>query len=83
MREKLIKLIAEGHIKVILDFKGVTYIDSSGLATLIEMFQRFKKTNGSMVFVNMGDKINNLFEITKIDMFFSVYNSQEDALNSF
>ena len=36
-----------------------------------------------MVFVNMADKINNLFEIPKIDMLFSVYNSQEDALNSF
>ena len=56
-----LRKIFEGFIrnnekKVIVDFTSVSYIDSSGLATLIEMFQRLKKIGGHMRLANMSQK---------------------------
>lgn len=47
LRKAFDDLIKRNQLKVIVDFDRVTYIDSSGLAILIEMFQRLKKAGGA------------------------------------
>ncbi len=68
-------------IKFIVNFQDVTYVDSSGLATLIEMMQRLKKNQGTMYLVGMSEKINNLFEITKLSKLFKIYPTKEEAVS--
>jgi anti-sigma B factor antagonist len=69
--------------KVVIDFAEVPYIDSSGLATLIELFQRLKKNNGALRICCVSDKVKNIFEITKLHRLFEVYSDQESALENF
>jgi anti-sigma B factor antagonist len=83
LRKAFDGLISKGEKKVIVDFSAVTYIDSSGLATLIEMFQRLKKINGRLRFCNMEQKIKNVFEITKLHKLFDIADSRENALKDF
>lgn len=82
MRKLFDDLIAKKASKIIVNFKKVSYIDSSGLATLIEMMQRLKKNQGLMCLVEMSDKIRSLFEITKLDKLFKIYRTQEEALTA-
>src|SRR4030042_5553608 len=58
---------------VVIDFSAVPYIDSSGLATLIELFQRLKKVNGKMRICCVPEKVRNVFEVTKLHKIFEVY----------
>lgn len=83
MRKKFEELIKNNVIKVIVNFQQVNYIDSSGLATIIEMLQRLKKVQGELRLTNMSEKIKNLFEITKIDKLFQMYPNEQEALKSF
>ena len=83
LRKAFDGLIAKSEKKVIIDFSAVTYIDSSGLATLIEMFQRLKKIGGRLRFSNMDQKIKNVFEITKLHKLFEIFDTQELALKDF
>ena len=69
--------------KVIVNFSDVGYIDSSGLATLIELFQRLKKIDGKLRICDMQEKVKNVFEITKLHKLFEIYDSQEMALEGF
>lgn len=69
--------------KVIFDFSFVPYIDSSGLATLIEMFQRLKKVNGTLRLCSMSEKIKNIFELTKLHKLFEILDTREAALKDF
>lgn len=71
------------ELKVLIDFSGVSYIDSSGLATLIEMFQRLKKIGGHMRFSCMDQKIRNIFEITKLHKLFEIFETRDAALREF
>ncbi|MFH1655101.1 MAG: STAS domain-containing protein [Candidatus Omnitrophota bacterium] len=83
MREKFDELIKNNISKIIINFQDVSYIDSSGLATVIEMLQRLKKSQGQLRLSNLSEKLKNLFEITKIDKLFQMYSSEEDALKDF
>ena len=80
LRKTFNELLEKGSTKVVVNFEKVAYIDSSGLATLIEMMQRLKKSQGVICLVQMNDKIRNIFEITKLDKLFTIYRTQQEAL---
>jgi len=61
LRKVFDDLIKRNEKKVLVEFSGVEYIDSSGLATLIEMFQRLKKIGGKLRFSGMSQKVKNAF----------------------
>ena len=66
--------------KIVIDLQKVTYIDSSGLATLVEMLKKTRSQGGSLGLSGMSDKVKSLFEITKLDKLFSIFQSQEEAV---
>lgn len=66
--------------KIIVDLTSVSYVDSSGLATLVEMLKKTKVQGGSLGLAGMPEKIKSLFEITKLDKLFSVFVNQQEAL---
>ena len=66
--------------KIVVDLREVTYVDSSGLATLVEMLKKTKVQGGSLGLASMPEKIKSLFEITKLDKLFSVFQNQQDAV---
>jgi anti-sigma B factor antagonist len=76
-------IIKRNEKKVLVDFSGVTYIDSSGLATLIEMFQRLKKIDGALRFCNMNQKVKNVFEVTRLHKLFEIFDTKDMALKDF
>lgn len=83
LRKVFGKFIRSNIKQIIIDFSEVPYTDSSGLATLIELLQRLKKTGGELKLCGMSDKIKGIFEVTRLDKLFSIYNSCESALKGF
>ena len=83
LRKSFEDLIKSGSKKIIIDFSSVLYIDSSGLATLIELFQRLKKTDGKLRICNMSERVRNVFEVTKLHKLFEIYDSRDLALEGF
>ena len=68
--------------KVVVDLEKVGYIDSSGLATLVEILKKTKSQGGSLGLSGMSDKVKSLFEITKLDKLFLVFRSQDEAVSN-
>ncbi|MCF7874127.1 MAG: STAS domain-containing protein [Candidatus Omnitrophica bacterium] len=73
----------QGIKKVIIDCQNLAYIDSSGLATLIELLQRLKKENGELKICNLAEKVKSVFEVTKLDKLFDICLNQEQAVERF
>ena len=67
--------------KLVVDLEKVPYVDSSGLATLVEILKRTKSQGGSLGLSGMSDKVKSLFEITKLDKLFSIYPNQQEAIS--
>ena len=68
--------------RILINMSKVGYVDSSGLATLVELLKRTKGKNGSLTLSQMSDKVRGLFEITKLDRLFGIYTDDEAALKN-
>ncbi|MDD5136258.1 MAG: STAS domain-containing protein [Candidatus Omnitrophica bacterium] len=77
------KLIAQKTPKIIVDLVSVSYVDSSGLATLVGILKNMRSYGGKMKLVGMSSKIKSLFEITKLDKLFDIAASEEEAITGF
>ena len=67
---------------LLLDFSGVNYIDSSGLATLIEYFQAVQGFKGRLVLASLSPRVKNVFEIVRLEQIFSIHPDVPSALAS-
>ena len=67
--------------KIVVNLEKVNYIDSSGLATLVDILKKTKMQGGSLGLAGMSDKVKSLFEITKLDKLFQVFRTQDEAIN--
>ena len=77
------ELIDEKQKKVLLNFEQVGYIDSLGIATLIEFTRELKQIEGIAFLSNIPPKIRSLFGITKLDEVFKIYEQEDEALREF
>ena len=67
--------------KLVVDLEKVSYIDSSGLATLVEILKKTRSQGGSLGLSGLSAKVKSLFEITKLDKLFLIANSQDEAVS--
>lgn len=67
--------------KLVLNMTDVGYMDSSGVGTLVELLRRVNGYKGKLALVNLSQRVKSVFEITKLDKFFSIYPTEEQALN--
>jgi len=66
--------------RLVVDLAEVTYIDSSGIGTLVEVFRRVNGYQGKLVLCGLNERVRGVFEITKLDRFFKICNTQAEAL---
>lgn len=82
LREKFLDLLEKKCPKLLVDLKKVSYIDSSGLATFVEGLQKMKQYGGKLVLVGLAPAVRGVFEIAKLDLIFSLVDSEEKAFSA-
>lgn len=65
---------------VLVDLSGVTYIDSSGVASLVEGYQTAKKTNLRFGLVGVSDAALSVLQLARLDRVFPIHASVEERL---
>lgn len=66
--------------RVVVDLKGVTFVDSSGLATLIEALQKTNEYQGKLVLCSLGTPVLAVFQLANLDTIFDIRESREAAI---
>jgi anti-sigma B factor antagonist len=66
--------------KLVIDLSRVTYIDSSGLAVLIEGMQNVEEYGGTFAIAGMQETVRSIFEIARLDQVFRIYPDVDTAL---
>jgi anti-anti-sigma factor len=59
--------IQEGARKMIFDLSGLTFIDSAGLGMIATCAGTMEKAGGQLVVVGASGKVNQMFELTRLD----------------
>jgi anti-sigma B factor antagonist len=83
LRQMVNDLLNSGRKQIVLNLKGVNYIDSSGLSTLIACFISSRKQGGSLKLAHLTTRVRDLMQITRLSTVFESYETVEDAKNSF
>ena len=79
LREQLIDLIASGCNRLVVDFAGVDFIDSTGLGVLIGALKRVRSGGGHMRLVIDDERILRVVRITGLHRVFDVHDDVAGA----
>jgi anti-sigma B factor antagonist len=77
------ELVKKGERKIVLNLKGVTYIDSSGIGELTGALTSVQKQGGELKLVNPIPRVTDLLRITRLDALFDVRDDENSAIQSF
>ncbi len=72
-------LIRRHETQVIFDISGVSFIDSSGIGTLVRSLTKLKKLGGTLRLTGVKGMVEGVFKLTQIDRVFEVYPTASEA----
>jgi len=67
---------------VLVDMSAVSYIDSSGVASLVEAFQSARKSSTAFGLVAVSESAMRVLELARLDKVFSIYASMAEGLEA-
>lgn len=73
---------AGGAKRIVLDFAGVDYMDSSGIGELVSAYTTTRNSGGELVLVGLTKKVRDLLTITKLITVFQVFDNADAAIGS-
>jgi anti-sigma B factor antagonist len=82
LRDRVRGLLSQGS-RVVLNLGNITYIDSGGLGTLVALYTTAQNSGGSIKLARLTPRVGDLLQVTKLLTVFDVYNSEEEAVQSF
>ncbi|MCP4220216.1 MAG: STAS domain-containing protein [bacterium] len=83
LRESINGAIKEKETKLLLNFAGVPYLDSTGLGEVVRSYTSLKKEGGVVKIVNLTNKVQDLLSVTKLITVFETFEDEEKALASY
>ena len=66
---------------VLVDLSGVSYIDSSGVANLVEAFQLSRQKGTGFALVSVNAAAMRVLQLARLDKVFTIHASLEDGLD--
>jgi len=80
LRAVLLELVKDKAELIVVDLSGVVYMDSSGLATLIECLQGLRSYSGELRLAAVPPKVRDVFDLAQLGRLFKSYASVEEAV---
>jgi len=82
LRKVLLGLTGSKTSTILVDLGKVKYMDSSGVATLVEALQQVGRYSGKLKLANLRDAVKDVFELSRLDKVFDIYATLMDAKQS-
>ena len=80
LKEKIETLIKAKRPFIVLDLKGLSYMDSTGLGIMLAELMRVRNNGGNMVLVSPQKIIQKILRITNTDVYLKIYQNYEEAI---
>ena len=83
MRKALLGEIKEKRTpKVFLNLKNVRYIDSSGIASLVEGLKASRDLGSRLILYGLSTSVREVMQLSRLQKIFEIYDDEEQALAS-
>jgi anti-sigma B factor antagonist len=64
---------------VIFDLSRVTYVDSTGIGTIVRLLARLKKVGGTLRLTGVKDMVEGVLKLTQVNKIIEIYPTVADA----
>jgi anti-sigma B factor antagonist len=78
-RRQILECLEDGR-HLLIDLSGVTYIDSSGVASLVEGYQTAKKKSLRFGLVSVSSAAMGVLQLARLDRVFPIHASAEERI---
>ena len=82
-RQHIEGLIKQGRLKIVLNLRDVTYIDSAGVGVMVGRLVAVRKLGGDIRLMNLVQRNLRVMTITKLVSVFETFEAEEEAVRSF
>jgi anti-anti-sigma factor len=83
VHELLLDLIQDGHTKLLLNFRDVTYLDSSGVGQLVRGLYSAQKHGAQLKAVELSPRAAEVLRMVNLHKIFPDFADEQTALRSF
>src|SRR5688500_16535604 len=77
------KLLDEGRVKIIVNFRDLAYISSAGLGVFMAFIEEARGNNGDIKLVGMSPKVYNVFDLLGFPMLYEIFDDEKEAVQKF
>ncbi len=81
LRKSIADVMKAKPKRVVLDLSGVPYMDSSGLATMVEALQNSRKNQIPLLLCSLTPRVRSILEIARLNTVFTLCDGRAQALN--
>jgi anti-sigma B factor antagonist len=83
LRDAVNHLVEAGRVKLVLEMKEVTRLDSAGIGMLVSKYLTAKRGGGTLKLLHPTERTDLLMDITKLTSVFEIFEDEEAAIRSF
>ena len=83
LKDAMSDLSKNGPPKVVIDMEGVSFVDSTGLGSVIAALKQIRNRQGELRLAAPNQQVRVVLELTTLDRVFPYFASVEEALAGF
>jgi anti-sigma B factor antagonist len=80
---KVRRVLQEGHRRILLNLRGVPYLDTTGLCNIVEAYVGTRRQGGSLKLLHPNAHVRAVLGTTRLLTILEVYDSESEAIASF
>lgn len=81
-KKNIFGFIKENNPLLILDFRHVEFVDSTGLGALISILRKIQSQEGQLALTNVNTEVESIFEVTRLHKLFKIEANLDHAIES-
>lgn len=83
LRDAIRRLIDEDRRKIVLNFAGIKYMDSSGIGELVGGQVTLNRSEGQLKLINLSREVEEVLALSSLLSVFDVCDGESEALKDF
>ena len=82
-REAIRQLVRRGRLNLVINLRGVPYLDSTGLSEIVRAYTTATRLGGALKLLNVHGRVHDLLMTTRLLSVFDSFDTESDAARSF
>jgi len=80
LKDAISEAVKTGPARIVLDMEGVSFVDSTGLGSVISALKQIRNSQGELRLAAPNQQVRVVLELTTLDRVFPYYATVEEAL---